>query len=333
MKPGFKYLPDVWRVYHFVNLKFTVVRAASAPSPHPCPISYPSGSPSVSFFRPFFPSRSPAPELSSHGIEFALLFSFSPLFSLHYERNLPFCLRFSLLFILITVGVRAPSAILRFSPCPPSSLLLSRPVPRSPLGFRFKKNVLLFEHLSEHDRRRVTLLLGSLALPEHSPLRIDSFPLASFPFFPSPRLCSVCLRFLPAYFYSTHLVYECPALPAPFLAVRTVRTVCTIPVTVFADGPSRSYGSAFRPSEFALPFCSRSGSEGNVSNLRRFTENSVIPDSAEQAFAARKPSFSREVRARISRAPVVQDFRAAGLAAANLVLYKPRYIYAEGTRL
>lgn len=24
-KPEFKYLPDVWRVYHFVNLRFTVV--------------------------------------------------------------------------------------------------------------------------------------------------------------------------------------------------------------------------------------------------------------------------------------------------------------------
>ena len=31
MKPEFKYLPDVWRVYHFVNLKFTVVRAAPFP--------------------------------------------------------------------------------------------------------------------------------------------------------------------------------------------------------------------------------------------------------------------------------------------------------------
>lgn len=46
MKPEFKYLPDVWRVYHFVNLKFTVVRAAT-----PFSLLLPSFSPPFSPFR------------------------------------------------------------------------------------------------------------------------------------------------------------------------------------------------------------------------------------------------------------------------------------------
>lgn len=73
----------------------------------------------------------------------------------------------SLLFILIIVGTVYDSRIL-LRPClVPSVSRVDQMLPpllvpslsagfHVPLGFRSKKNVLLFERLSEHDRRRVT---------------------------------------------------------------------------------------------------------------------------------------------------------------------------------
>lgn len=192
MKPEFKYLPDVWRVYHFVNLKFTVVRAAT-----PFSLLLPSFSLPFSPFRFSILLNLPIVSMGllvlfarafffllplcflflnvarlARYAEPSVLFLLSRLcFSCVTSVTLHCVLDFlslslSLLFILIIVGTVYDSRILR--PClVPSVSRVDQMLPpllvRSlsagfhvPLGFRSKKNVLLFERLSEHDRRRVT---------------------------------------------------------------------------------------------------------------------------------------------------------------------------------
>lgn len=114
----------------------------------------------------------------------------------------------------------------------------------------------------------------------------------SVPFLPFPRLCSLCLRFLPVYFYSTHLVYEWPFLSSSF------RAVCTVPVTVFTpirpglsgrrggDINSSALGTAVN-SRLAI-FCSRDwrGPSGppprRFFKFRRIHGESVNPPIADR---------------------------------------------------
>lgn len=122
-----------------------------------------------------------------------LFFLLPLLFSLRYERNpvLPLCLRFSLslLFILIILF----QSLERFLDSS-LSLSFSRPdqstqVNRNgeseggtlPLGLRLKKNVLLFERLSEHDRRHTAVFSLTRTTPT-TLFRIDPFPFLSCSF-------------------------------------------------------------------------------------------------------------------------------------------------------
>lgn len=121
-----------------------------------------------------------------------LFFLLPLLFSLRYERNpvLPLCLRFSLslLFILIILF----QSLERFLDSSLSLSLVQIRVHRLtatervrggtlPLGLRLKKNVLLFERLSEHDRRHTAVFSLTRTTPT-TLFRIDPFPFLSCSF-------------------------------------------------------------------------------------------------------------------------------------------------------
>lgn len=121
-----------------------------------------------------------------------LFFLLPLLFSLRYERNpvLPLCLRFSLslLFILIIQF----QSLERFLNSSLSLSLVQIRVHRLtatervrggilPLGLRLKKNVLLFERLSEHDRRHTAVFSLTRTTPT-TLFRIDPFPFLSCSF-------------------------------------------------------------------------------------------------------------------------------------------------------
>lgn len=121
-----------------------------------------------------------------------LFFLLPLLFSLRYERNsvLPLCLRFSLslLFILIIQF----QSLERFLDSSLSLSLVQIRVHRLtatervrggtlPLGLRLKKNVLLFERLSEHDRRHTAVFSLTRTTPT-TLFRIDPFPFLSCSF-------------------------------------------------------------------------------------------------------------------------------------------------------
>lgn len=201
MKPGFKYLPDVWRVYHFVNLKFTVVRAATLRALrsllfHPfLRFSFPLLL-VVSFILPgslcflsslpcyigplqlsFFTESSVLPFTS---VTFHCVFDSFSLIHLNYRCELAYRLRFpSLSFSLLSTAFEIPS---------------------------LKKNLLHLEHLSEHDppRRRSSPRVNGAC---------SFFSFASSSFLASlllSPLCLFCSRFLGTrIFMPAHLVYEC----------------------------------------------------------------------------------------------------------------------------
>ena len=180
MKPEFKYLPDVWRVYHFVNLKFTVVRAALSPL----------------LFR--FPFRSSSLSLSlSLFVLFSLLSpssnsSLFPPFALFPSRLLP------LLSSVSSCWKRAEIPLIVFDQNP-------RRFPLEKKERKKGRTFCFFEHgLSEHDRRRAAPRRQVSRVNGAQPSLHRPVSFLSAPF----RFCSLCLRSLPAYFYSTHLVYK-----------------------------------------------------------------------------------------------------------------------------